>query len=157
MFGFLMVPSSLKRLGTSRILSGCQRSVHWCRKSIQPALLLMRFASEWPLPVTHSAFCAPGSGGLKFHLGKSPPAPPQPACRFLLEEAGTPASHIHFATKICKWRRSPSSFCSDGKNILSEMVCRAKLRRKWFTFSSHTFVSGVCTFFLELSVFLIHF
>lgn len=33
-----------------------------------PALLLMSFASKWPLPVTHSAFCAPEIVVLSFTL-----------------------------------------------------------------------------------------
>lgn len=115
---FLMVSSSPKWSGALRSLSRCQRSVHWCRKSIQPALLLMHFASKWLLPVTHSAFCAP-----EVVVGSFTSESNHQCCFLPRLE---PQQVTCIVQQRCKWRCSWSRFCS-VKTSFSEMICRAKL------------------------------
>lgn len=128
MLRFLMVLSSLKWLGALRSLSRCQRSLHWCRKSIHPALLLMRFASKWPLPVTHSAFCTPevvvGSFTSESNhqcLRFLPRLEPQQVTFILQQRNVNGGAAGHVSALIVK-------------TSLSEMVCRAKLRKNGLYF-----------------------
>lgn len=46
----------------------CPGSLHGAGSPFSPAWLLMSSASKWPLPVTHSAFCAPEAVVLSFTL-----------------------------------------------------------------------------------------
>lgn len=143
---FLMVSSSQKWSGVWRSLSRCQRSVHWCRKSIQPALLLMHFASKWPLPVTHSAFCAP-----EVVVGSFTSESNHQCCHFL------PRLEPQQVTFILQQRNVNGGAAGRVsalivKTSFSEMVCRAKLRRNGLYFSSNPFISGTCAFFPECSL-----
>lgn len=75
-------------------------SLRWAGSSFSPAWLLMNSASKWPLPVTHSAFCAPEAVVLGFTLESNHTA------FAAFSAAGIRASYSHCATKKCA-RRPP--------------------------------------------------
>lgn len=114
---------------------------YWCRKSIQPALLLMHFASKWPLPVTHSTFCAPEVVVGSFTLESN-----HQCLRFL------PWLEPHQVTCILQQRNVNGGAAGHVsalivKTSFSEMVCRAKLRRNGLYFQvTHSLQDFVLSF-----------